>query len=71
MAERITPGSLKLSATFAYMRNGQSELKVIKDNAMVLQLIEVSCKKTIASGGGSSLVVAGGVVFGDASLDRK
>lgn len=44
MAERITPGSLRLSATFAYMRNGQSELKVTKDNAMVLQLIEVSVK---------------------------
>jgi len=26
------------------MRNGQSELKVTKDNAMVLQLIEVSGK---------------------------
>lgn len=42
MAERITPGTLKLSATFSYMKNGQSELKVTKDNAMVLQLIEVS-----------------------------
>ncbi|XP_015369821.1 PREDICTED: CD109 antigen-like isoform X2 [Diuraphis noxia] len=41
MAERITPGTLKLSATFSYMRNGQSELKVTKDNAMVLQLIEL------------------------------
>jgi len=42
MAERITPGTLKLSTTFSYMKNRQSELKVTKDNAMVLQLIEVS-----------------------------
>jgi CD109 antigen len=42
MAERITPSTLKLSTTFSYMKNGQSELKVTKDNAMVLQLIEVS-----------------------------
>ncbi|XP_027843967.2 CD109 antigen-like isoform X1 [Aphis gossypii] len=41
MAERITPSSLKLSATFSYMKNGQSELKVTKENAMVLQLIEL------------------------------
>lgn len=44
MAERITPGSLKLSTTFTYIENGQTELKVTKDNAMVLQLIEVSIK---------------------------
>lgn len=42
MAERITPGSLKMTASFAYMKNGQSEFKVTKDNAMVLQLLEVS-----------------------------
>lgn len=42
MAEKITPGSLKLSASFLYMKNGQSELKVTKENAMMLQLIEVS-----------------------------
>uniref|UniRef100_A0A2H8TEP0 TEP1-F n=1 Tax=Melanaphis sacchari TaxID=742174 RepID=A0A2H8TEP0_9HEMI len=41
MAERITPSTLKLSATFSYMKNGQSELKVTKDNAMVMQLIEL------------------------------
>ncbi|VVC42395.1 Alpha-2-macroglobulin, thiol-ester bond-forming,Alpha-macroglobulin, receptor-binding,Alpha-2- [Cinara cedri] len=41
MAEKISPGSLKLTATFAYLRNGQSELRVTKDNAMVLQLIEL------------------------------
>lgn len=42
MAERITPGSVRLSATFAYAKNAQSELKVTRDNSMVLQLLEVS-----------------------------
>lgn len=42
MAEKMTTGSLKLSATFSYMKNGQSEIKVTKENSMVLQLIEVS-----------------------------
>lgn len=51
MAERITPGSLKLSATFSYLKNGQSELKVTRDNAMTLQLIEVSTnRKTVEIG---------------------
>lgn len=42
MAEKMTAGSLKLSATFSYMKNGQSEIKVTKENSMILQLIEVS-----------------------------
>lgn len=42
MAERITPGSVRLSATFAYAKNAQSELRVTRDNSMVLQLLEVS-----------------------------
>lgn len=42
MAERITPGSLRLTTTFSYAKNVQSEFQVTKDNAMTLQLLEVS-----------------------------
>lgn len=42
MAERMSPGTLRLSTSFTYLKNGQSELKVTKENAMTLQLIEVS-----------------------------
>ncbi|XP_050425560.1 CD109 antigen-like isoform X2 [Adelges cooleyi] len=41
MAEKMSPGSLKLTATFHYMKNEQTELKVTKDNAMTLQQIEL------------------------------
>ncbi|XP_025405669.1 CD109 antigen-like isoform X2 [Sipha flava] len=41
MAQKVTPGSMRLSATFSYMKSGQTELKVTQDNAMVLQLVEL------------------------------
>lgn len=42
MAQKVTASWNKLSATFSYVKNGQTELKVTSENAMELQLVEVS-----------------------------
>ncbi|XP_050529257.1 CD109 antigen-like isoform X2 [Daktulosphaira vitifoliae] len=60
MAEKMSPGAMKLTAIFNYLKNGQSELKVTKDNAMTLQQIELPKRTRMvnitATGSGFAIV---------------